>query len=60
MEQKKSTCFEPSGLDEVFADLAKRKAEAIANGWIITAVPPHDPEPEADVRPLDAKEVGGK
>jgi hypothetical protein len=26
--------FIPSGLDEVFARMMKRKEEAIANGWI--------------------------
>jgi hypothetical protein len=49
---KHSKNFISSGLDEVFADLAKRKQEAIDKGWIIQEVLPESkqpkPEPETE------------
>ena len=47
---KHSKNFIPSGLDEVFADLMKRKQEAIDKGWIIQEVIRDDepPKPESE------------
>jgi hypothetical protein len=60
MKKKKGSTFVPSGLDEVFARICQRRAEAIKKGWIQRA--PCDDiiavdEPEPEKKENEEKEV---